>query len=229
MIDKLGEGGNARTLLVLLMVVGTVSAGMGGLTYSYFQDTDSTSANPIQSGTLNVTIDGIDDGTTNDFTITNAKPLDTATKNYSIQNGGSAAADHLQINVSYTENDPTGPYEQEPGDSDLNKSLNGSEMAKYLEVTSLTYHNGTSSTNLLSSVNDGNNNNIVDLADIQNASVMDDLTPPKVKEGNTTYFEITIRVASDEHGLQNSNDEDIMGDGVDVTIHFTLMQDRSQD
>lgn len=228
MLDKIYGQKGLRNILLVVLLVGVASAGLGAFTFAYFQDTDTSSSNTIDAGTLNVTIDGFDDGTTSDFTMTAGQPLDSTSKNYTIRNGGSTAADHLQINTTYIENDPTGTYNQEPGDSDLNSELNGSQTAKYIEVTKLQYHNGTAANDLLSSISDDNNNGIKDLADAQNASALDDLTPPKVKEGNKTYFEVTIRIASDDHGLTD-DDENIMGDGIDVKVHFTLMQDSSQD
>lgn len=222
--------GNAKRILIAVLVVGLIGAALGAVTFSYFQDTDTSGSNTVQSGTLNVTIDGFDDGTSNDFAMTSATPLDSTSKNYSLENGGSASADHLQVNISVAENDPSG-YDQEPGDSDLKNELTASDTAKYIEVTTLTYHNGTGSTDLLSSssVSDANGNGIVDLADVQNNSAMDDLTPPKAKEGNQTYFAITVQIASDDDGSFTGTDENIMGDGIDVRIHFTLMQDSSQD
>lgn len=227
MLESTQLKGNAKRVLVVVLAVGLIGAAMGAVTFSYFQDTDTSSSNTIESGTLNVTIGGVDDGTSNDFAMTSATPLNSTSKNYSLANGGSASADHLQINISVNESDPSG-YDQEPGDSDLKNELNASETAKYIEVTKLTYHDGTSSTDLNASISDANGNGIVDLADVQNHSAMDDLTPPKAEEGNQTHFDMTVRIASDDHGLSD-DDEDIMGDGINVSVHFTLMQDSSQD
>lgn len=227
MFEGTFEGKGLRGILGVVLIIGLASAGLGAFTFAYFQDTDASSSNTIQAGTLNVTIDGFDDGTTSDFSIGPGKPLDSATKNYTVRNGGSTAANHLQINMSFSGNDSTGTYSQEPGDSDLNNSLTAGNTAKYIEVTKLTYHNGTSSNDLLASISNGNANGIKDLADVQNASVLDDLTPPQASEGNAVYFEITVRIASDDHGLTDA-DENVMGDGIDVKVHFTLMQDGSQ-
>lgn len=216
------------TVLASVLLIGVVSFGFGFATFAYFQDTDASSANTIQSGTLNVTIDGTDGGVTNSFSISGGKPLDSTTKNYTIRNGGSLAADHLQVNSTFTENDPTGTYDQEPGDADLAGPLTAGETATYVEVMTLTYHDGTGTTDVLASVADANGNGIKDLADAQNSSALDDLTPPAPGEGNATYLEITVRIASDDHGL-TADDENVMGDGIDVSLHFTLMQDSSQD
>lgn len=228
MLGSISSSKGLKSILIIVLLTGVASAGLGAFTFAYFEDTDASSSNTVQPGTLNVTIDGVDDGTTSDFSITAGQPLDSTTKNYTVRNGGSTAANHLQINASFSENDPTGTYNQEPGDSDLNNELTAGATAKYINVTTLKYHDGTSSTDLLSSISDNNGNGIKDLGDVQNDSALDDLTPPTASEGSKTYFEITVRIASDDHGLTD-NDENIMGDGIDVKLHFTLNQDSSQD
>jgi len=227
MLEKISDSGTKRILIVII-IAGLVSAGMGAITFAYFQDTDTNSGNNIQAGTLNITIDDVDDGTSGSLSVGPGKPLDSTNHNYTVRNGGSVSADHLQVNMSFAENDPTGTYNQEPADSDLQNELNAGTTANYMEVTTLTYHNGSTSNDLLTSVSDNNGNGITDLGDVQNDSVMDDLTPPAAKEGNKTYFEITVRIASDDHGLTDP-DENVMGDGIDVKVRFTLMQDSSQD
>lgn len=219
---------NTRQVLFGVLLIGVVGTLIGASTLALYQDTDTVSSNTVQPGTLNVTIDGADDGVGQTFSITNGQPADTATYNFTLRNGGSTAADHLQVNTTFAENDPTGTYDSEPGDTDLNAALSAAETAKYIEVTTLAYHDGGIKSNLLTSISDDNNNGHIDLADVQNHSAMDDLAAPPENEGGERYLEITVKVG-DDSGTFDGPDEDLMGDGVDVSLHFSLMQDSSQD
>lgn len=219
-----------RQLLVLLMVVGLGIGGLGFTTYAFFEDTDNADSNAVSAGTLDVAING-SNSQTNMFSLVDAQPTDTVSQNFSITNQGTTAANHLQVNMSFTENDPSA----EPADPDLNHELTGGETASNITVTALTYRDPSgTTTNLLSSITDANGNGLKDLADVQNSSVLDDLTPPAKSSGNTAYLEITLKIPSDDATTGDAadwteSDEPLMADGIDINVHFKLMQDASQD
>lgn len=214
-----------KKVLLSLILIGGVSFSIGIGTFALLQDTDPSASNEIKSGALNVTVEG-GDTAKNQFTLTNSKPGDTASYNYTLQNGGSLSANHLQINATFEQNDTTTTYGTEPGDSDLNNNLSAIDTAKHIEVTKLRYTNGTGSYDITGGIS--TTNGIITLADVQNSSAIDDLTPPAKEEANSTRFEIEVRIADDD-GSFTGSDENIMGDGIDITLHFTLMQESSQD
>ncbi|PSP54763.1 hypothetical protein BRC82_08485 [Halobacteriales archaeon QS_1_67_19] len=209
---------------VVLILLGGAVAGVG--TWAYFSDKDRSTSNTVEAGTLDITIDGTNDDVESSFSLTNAKPGDATSHNYTLRNVGSIEADHVEVTIGYDENDTR----SEPSDSELNEELNANETAQHIEVTTYEYQNESGATvqNLLSGVSDGNNNGIKDLEDVvDQAAFTDNLAPPQANSGNATHLVISVRFANDD-GAFNGTDEDIMADGIDVRIHFTLNQESSQ-
>lgn len=228
--DGLLDDVTSRRVLVSILIIGIGLSGFGFATYAYFEDTDTASSNSVQAGTLDVAING-SNSQTGMFSLTNAQPTDTVSQNFSVTNQGTTAADHLQVNMSYSENDPSA----EPTDADLNTELSATQTASNITVTKLTYidPSGTS-TNLLGNVTDANGNGLTDLQDVQNDTALDDLTPPSANSTDTAYLVITLEVPSDDATSGDAqdwshNDEPLMADGVDISVQFSLMQDASQD
>lgn len=225
-----------RDVLFALLIIGSVSVLLGTGTWAFFQDVEQ-SRNTIEAGTMNVTLDGAD-SQVNTFALTNATPTDPVTHNYTIQNAGTVPADHLEIGFSFTENDSG---RVEPSDANLNAELNGTETASLINVTKMEYQDSSGAVivDVLANVSDDNGNGIVDLQDAKRqTSSFDNLTPPQANGGNSTHFVISVQVANDDSpwfgkgantaGNLTGYDEDIMADGVDITIKFVLNQDSSQ-
>lgn len=209
---------------VAVIIIGGAIAGIG--TGAFFTDRDRSTSNTVEAGTLDITLDGTNNDLTSSFSITNGKPGDSASHNYTLRNVGSIEADHVEITIGFGENDTR----TEPSDTELDTELNGSETAQQIEVTTFEYQNesGATITDILAGVTDSNNNGIKDLDEVVNqATITDDLAPPRANSANTTHLVIAVRIANDD-GAFTGNDEDIMADGVDVRIHFTLNQDASQ-
>lgn len=230
LLKRAGSRITGKRLLISVLIISLGIGGIGFTTYAFLEDTDEASSNPVDVGTIDVAING-SNSQTNMFSLVGAQPTDTVTQNFSITNQGTTAADHLQVNMSFTGNDST----TEPTDPDLNHSLTGGQTASNVTVTKLTYVNSTgASTNLLTSISDANSNNITDLADVQNSAALDDLAPPSSNGADTVYLEITLEVPSDDATTGDAadwiyNDEPLMADGVDINVKFSLMQDASQD
>ena len=215
-------GLTAKQMLASILVVGIGISGLGYGTYAYFEDTDSASGNTIQAGTIDIKING-SDTQSGMFSLTNAQPTDTVAQNFSVSNAGTTAADHLQLGLAFAENDAG-----EPADPDLANNLTASGTAAQIEVTEFHYIQPNGNTwDIDANVTDANGNGIVDLADVQNSAELDNLQPPAENSGNTGYATITLQVANDD-GSFTGTDEDIMGDGIDITVDFSLMQDSSQ-
>ena len=212
-------------LAVILLVFGGAALGMG--TYAFFADTDSSSQNPAQAGTLDLSLNGNDGDVTASFELTGAAPGESTSHTYDLKNTGSVSADHVKVSISATEND--GGL-SEPSDSDLANELGNTETQKHIEVTTYEYQDdgGTTKQDILASVSNDNGNGIKDLEDvISNKGTVDDLDAPQANGGNTTKLVIEVKIADDD-GSYTGTDEDIMGDGVDIKLDVTLNQDSSQ-
>lgn len=209
---------------VVLIIIGSTITGIG--TWAYFSDTDRSTSNTVEAGTIDITLDGTNNDITSSFSITNGKPGDSTSHNYTLRNVGSVEADHVEITISFSENDS----KSEPSDTDVKNELTASETAQQINVTTFEYQNesGATSNDILAGITDSNSNGIKDLDEVVNqAGSTDDLAPPQANSGNTTHLVIAVKVANDS-GTFTGNDEDIMADGIDVTIAFTLNQDASQ-
>lgn len=225
-----------REVLISILVIGVASTSLGMVTWAYFGDSGASQQNAIQAGTLDLTLDGAD-SLSGTFSISNGKPDSATSHNFTVRNDGSIAADHVEISLGFAENDSRA----EPSDVDLDVELNATETASLVNVTRFEYQNDSGSTILdaLSKVNDQNGNGIVDLEDVQGQQgQLDDLAPPQPNNGNSTYLVVAVEIANDDSaaftkgGNTNGNltgyDEDVMADGVDVTVTVTLNQDASQ-
>lgn len=225
-----------RAVLVALLVIGVTGITLGATTVAFYQDSDASTANTVQGGTLDLSIDG-KDSLSSSIAITDGGPDDSATHTFAVANEGPLAADHVEVSLSLAENDPG----SEPTDGDLSAALNASEAATLVQVTTYEYRNAAGSTieDFTTSVTDANGNGVVDLAEVvdQN-SASDDLAPPQASHGNETKLVIELQVVNDDSGsfVSGANtdgsltgsDEDFMADGVDVTVTVTLNQDASQ-
>lgn len=216
-----------REVLVAILVIGVASTALGAVTWAQFSDDDASEGNAVEAGTLNITLDRAD-SQTGAFSLTNAKPGNATSHEFALRNAGSLSADHVEVGLSFSESDPRA----EPSDPDLNAELSANETASFVRVTTLEYRNesGAVIEDALASVSDanGNNNGIKDLEDVRNqAGSLDDLPAPQRNAGNQTSLVIGVAIA-DDSGDFTGTDEDIMADGIDVKLTFTLNQDAGQ-
>ena len=224
MMDEL-SGNKKVGAMILVVLVGALAVGVGS--WALWSDTDASTSNTVDDGTMDVTINDTNDGVTESFSLENAQPGDETSQTFVLRNDGTTEADHVEIALSSGENDPS---ESEPIDSELNAELNAEETASLIRVTEYEYRNdaGATQKNLLTGVNDNNGNGIIDLQDVQNqAGTADDLNAPQRNGQNTTQLALTLEIA-DDSGDFTGVDEDIMADGVDITVEFTLKQESSQ-
>lgn len=218
-----------REVLLSVFLIGLVGTGLSLSTYALWTDGDRSESNVVQAGSMDLALDG-GDSVSGTLTLDNATPGDTTASQYNLTNDGTVPAGNVTVTVSYAEADPPITVD----DPDLNVSLNATETASLTRVHNLTYtaSDGTV-TDLNANVSDTNGNGIVDLQDLdQQETVMADLSGPD--SGNSTTFEIELGVASDDAsafvvggntaGNLTGEDEDMMAEGIDVTITFTLDQ-----
>ena len=228
------SGRKTKIALVVIIVVGGVLAGIG--TWAFWTDTDSSTGNTVEAGTMDLAINGSANGTTEDFNLVNAQPGDEVAHTYALTNEGSTAADHLEIGFNYTEND----LRAEPNDSELSNELNAAETASLIRVQTMQYESpqGTVVNDITANVTDTNGNGYIDLAEVNaQTGALDNLQAPAPNSTSTTYFVLDLEVANDNAGYWTGGntagnltgtDEDVMADGVDIAVNFTLNQDSSQ-
>lgn len=218
-----------REVLVSLFLIGLVGGGLSMSTHALWTDEDRSESNVVRAGSLDLTLDG-GEPVSAVLALDNATPGETTAHQFVLANDGTVAAGTVTVTVSYTESDP--PIEI--ADPDLDVPLNASETASLTRVHDLTYTTSAGDVvDLRGSVNDTNGNGIVDLQDLERqGDVMADLPAPDSSGGTT--FEIELGLASDDAsafvvggntaGNLTGEDEDLMGEGIDVTITFTMDQ-----
>jgi predicted ribosomally synthesized peptide with SipW-like signal peptide len=236
MMDEL-SGNKKVGGMILVVLIGALAVGVGS--WALWSDTDASTSNTVNDGTMDLAINGSNNDVSGSFSLTDSQPGDNTSQTFVLENDGTTEADHVEIALSSSENDS----ESEPADTELNAELDAGETASLIRVTQYEYRNnaGVTQEDLLTGVNDsnGNGNGIIDLQDVQNqAGSADDLNAPQANPGNTTQLALTLEVADDDDGnfIKGGNttgsltgvDEDIMGDGVDITVEFTLNQEASQ-
>ncbi len=225
-----------RTILIPVLIIGFVGITFGMSTVAFYTDADQSTNNPVEGGTMNLSIDGAD-SLSGSISITSAAPSEAGSHTFAVANEGPIAADHAEVTMAVAESDPSA----EPGDPDLGVELNATEAASLVKVNTYEYRNSTGAVieDFTSGVTDANGNGIVDLQDVSEQSdAADDLPPPQANHGNETSLVVDLQVANDNStaftaggntaGNLTGYDEDFMADGVDVTITVRLNQDASQ-
>lgn len=241
-----------RRLLGGIAVTGVATAGAGAGTWSYLQDTESSTDNKVQAGTLDL---GVTNGGSLQWTITGKEPggIDaTDSQDVHFYNSGTTAADHLEIGFSHT-----------PREDDDGKSGNGytagpesdptdgaAGMAQYVKVTNFTYDNTSGNTELVFVNNDGtatsdpdpdsgsshpaltdtNGNGFIDLEDLahsDNQNALDNITPvpPTGGSDSDSSTQTTLHITLE---LDSSLPNDYQGDVLNTTVTFGLLQNSSQ-
>ncbi|QLH84144.1 TasA family protein [Halosimplex pelagicum] len=197
-----GTAFSRRRVLAGLVTTGLASAAAGAGTMAAFSDTESSSGNTVQAGTLNLDIDSPGSFSFNG----SLKPTDSTTDSVTLVSDGTIDGS-LDVDVSYTEDD---------GDTG-NQNVTAQEMAENLEITTLNY--------------DGDRTGQIDggspptLADLNSndqgsgettANDLVNLPDP----GNGTDFTVGFRL--------KDVGNDFQGDGIAITFDFHLNQNDSQ-
>lgn len=224
-----------RKFLIVLLAT-TLVLGMIGGVFAYFSDAETSAGNAFQAGTLDLRISDNDElmdgsvlgfnGVSLTWSMTNmipgvtTCPLGTVT----LYNTTSMAADHVEISFSHVIDD-TPDIE-----SDTDWSSSPADMAKWIEIVSMGYNGGGDFADLFDSdlaTYDSNGNTFFDLEDVTLApwagegGVLDNLTPPPPSYGGSKSFQLNLK-------FNAGATDDIQGDTLITTVHFTLNQHSSQ-
>ena len=238
------------SILATFLVIGLVGAG----TFAWFQDTETSSGNTFQAGTMDLEIrdfTGTEAGTwkngvTATWTLSGMEPgvSETGIQQIELQNVGSIAADHLEIWCTYTVNDNP----DVESDTDKNTSSHPSQFARYMQITYMRYMNGLWYYDLLTGqkykkvanewVADGDPQAKWQVEDKAGVDEKGNAIPA---DGIITLFDLNQDPLDDltppDGGntqfemrlkLHSSADNGIQGDTLNLTMIFTLNQDSSQ-
>lgn len=196
--------GTAIAAFLILAIV-------GGGTWAYFSDPETSTGNILSAGTLDLKTDDVD-GVTATLLLQNMKEGDTTgAQTIVLKNAGSINAATLSIDAGYVESD-TGA---EPTDTDLDTNLTADQFAALLTVNTMTYN----SIDLLTGngITDANTNGRIDMQDVAGATITNQAG---INGGGATKDFVINVTLYDPGALSN----DPQNDGIDITITFTLTQ-----
>jgi len=200
------------SLLVIAVVVGLVSAG----TWAYFSDTETSSGNTFQAGTIDLVLD---ETQAVSMQMPNMKPGDSASGTITVTNVGTLPGS-LYITSKYVENDMGGAPDP---------NMNRHQVAKMLLITSLV-ECGDDVLSLIPDVDADDRKTLYDFVNKADGVVLSDYPSPG--ELGTWYL-------NDDNMDPNGNEphwyaltlqfdpaagNDYQGDGITWTLWFLLTQ-----
>ena len=220
-----------RRVLGGAATIGAASAAAGAGTFAYFSDTESSTGNTVDAGTLNITtpVDG-------QITLSNGVPGSTFTGTISTTYDSNSDVNPAEFDLSASLADSS--TEQAESNAGTNTELTGTEFARNLQITSatvdITNTGGTTTTddllsgdtpgapfnNPVNASDDGTTDDnpgadFVDLVELANAMSVDNYA--SLAPGYTVDVNISGKI--DE---QTANDA--QADGVTLTVGFAAQQ-----
>lgn len=205
-----------RRVLGGSIVLGLTAAGAGAGTFALFSDTETSSGNTIQAGTLDLGL-GVTSGS---FTAGNLKPTESISGSFDLTESGTITGNHVELDFSVNTTEAGASNDGDTAPS------SAAGMEELFQVTTLDYDG----TDLLSaySVTDANSNGIVDLNDVVTHGVFDDLAAPG---GSTLTLTIEATFVDAEGGTYTGglDDDDFQGDELEIIVDAALAQESSQD
>jgi len=184
--------------LSLVLIIAVALSGIG--TFAYLTDHAASSGNSFVAGTLDLKTNDADGVTQTLYAVGMSPGATVNSPSITLKNTGTVNGTTLDIVFSYM------PSDGSPNTVD--KTVD--DTAATIEVITLNY--GGSS--LLTGVVDSNLNGYFDLSDLKNANFTG---RSGLNAGASKNFDISIR-------LRSETANDFQGDGIAVTMTFTLKQ-----
>jgi len=205
-----------------------VCAGMVGTSFAYFTDVETSTGNTFTAGTLDLKMSDDNeyppgDGVSHTWSMSNMAPgvSNVGPWGVSVINSGTIGGGHVEISFSHEINDLPDVS------SDTNPHSTPGEMARWLQILSMTY-DGVTFVGAMPTPGhalvDANHNGFFDLQDVtlpDNIASLDNLPAPPANSGGIISF--TMHLLFND-GATN----DIQGDTLTTTVSFTLNQVASQ-
>lgn len=193
-----------RRLLTAVIASSIAGWTASSSTAALFHDTESSTGNQIQSGTLDLSF-----GNGGSFGISaTLEPGQSTTGSVTLVNSGSVTGS-VDVTAQYSENDATNNA----------NDVSADDVAKYVNVVTLDY-GGTDLTGQIPDVDGNGRNTLYDLANTDAESDGDDIID-LADPGSGTDFTVEFEV---ESTVGNTYEDD----GVDITFAFDLNQVDSQ-
>lgn len=208
-----------------------LALGMMSGAFAYFTDTETSSTNSLTAITMNLLVSDNDeyppqDGVSLTWSMTGMEPGVTTCPLGSVVlfNSGTMEADHVEISFTHEIDDLPDV------DSDTNKSSAPEDMAEWIEIVTMGYNGGDDFVGLFNSdipTYDSNGNGFFDLEDVTLApwanegGPLDNLPAPPANSAGFKSFQLNLE-------FNAGATDDIQGDTLTTTVHFTLNQDSSQ-
>ena len=180
--------------LGLVLIIAVALSGIG--TFAYLTDHAASSGNSFVAGTLDLKTNNADGVTQTLYAIGMSPGATVNSPAITLKNTGTVNGATMDIVFSYV-GSPTG-----------NKTAD--DTAATIEVITLNYGGA----DLLSGIVDSNHNGYLDLFDLKNTNFTG---RSGLNAGISKNFDISIR-------LRSETANDFQGDGIDVTMTFTLKQ-----
>jgi len=225
-----GGRNNVRKFSMALLAI-MLALGMMGGAFAYFTDVETSSDNTATACTMNLLVSDNDeyppkDGVSVTWSMTNMVPGETICLPGSVvlYNDGLMETDHVEINFTHEIDDLPDV------DSDTNKISDPEDMARWIEIVNMGYNGSIDFDDLFDSdqvTYDSNGNGFFDLEDVTLApwadegGPLDDLPAPPANSAGFKAFQLSLQ-------FNAGATDDIQGDTLITTVHFTLNQHSSQ-
>jgi predicted ribosomally synthesized peptide with SipW-like signal peptide len=226
-----------KKILASIFVIGILAFAMGWGTYSYFSDTETSSGNVFQAGTIDLAVNNENPWTSKIFTFTDVKPSQNLTSfTINITNVGNNPG-NLSFTISYVEKDKEVPANFE---FPANMTADGFASLVYIKAAQYQYHEpgytGSWQNDLPDMVlkMDDNADGKVSIYEYKkHCPVLFDDTPPydPFVAGAWIAYKITLHLGDSlspwEVGgdiLTGVEDNRPQADGIEITFSATLVQ-----
>ncbi|MFP7297966.1 TasA family protein [Neobacillus niacini] len=186
------------------MAVG--AALIGGGTFAYFNDVETSSGNTFATGTIDLKPE-IDGAAL--FSITNQRPGQSFSGSYTLSNGGTLDIGEIKLTGSYTTTDGE-TKDQKDYDRDGTVG-NNADLATQLVIDSLKFKGA----NVTVADKDGDGK--VTLADLTGQTI-------QLAGLNVTASGV-LEIAGHFHNETNATQNEYQGDGVSVNLSFEALQE----
>ncbi|MFB6176161.1 MAG: TasA family protein, partial [Halobaculum sp.] len=189
-----------RRILGGALTIGAASAATGAGTLALFSDTEQSSGNTVQAGTLDLTTNNSAGFPFSPDKVAPGEPA--GSPEVDLQNSGTTEGDHVEFAASIT---GEGSEASEGSDSDINTETSGEAFAKHVFVKSLQY--GGSPVNWEGDA-------FTTLVDDPGAVVFDDMTLDRVSDPAGGGRDGVLRLMGTGYGLSMRSVSDIQLDQI---------------
>jgi len=226
-----------KKILVSIFVIGILALAMGWGTYSYFSDTETSTGNVFQAGTIDLAVNDENPWTSKMFTFTDVKPCEDLTPFIiNITNVGNNPG-NLSFTISYVEKD-----KEVPADFEFPFNMTADGFASLVYIKAAEYRYGEPGyvgswhddlPGMVSKMDDNGDGKVSIYEYKKHCPVPFDDTPPydPFKAGAWIAYKITLHLGDSLDpwavggkiviGIEDNRPQ---ADGIEITFSATLVQ-----